>query len=43
MCELNIKKALELYQDINKQPSDVREALFNALGRDLNEEVWGFD
>jgi len=39
--ELNVKKALELYQEINKQSSEVREALFNALGRDLEEEVRG--
>jgi len=41
MCELNVKKALELYQEINKQPTEVREALFNALGRDLEQEANG--
>ena len=39
--ELNVKKALELYQEILKQPIDVKEALFNALRRDLDDEVRG--
>lgn len=35
---INVVKALELYQEIVKQPTDVKEALFNALRRDLDDE-----
>jgi len=41
MDAINVTKAIELYQEIQKQPIIVREALFNALRRDLDEEVKG--
>jgi len=39
--KISVTKAIELYQTILNQPIEVREALFNALGRDLNDEVRG--
>ena len=39
--EFNVKKAIELYREVNKQPFEVKDALFNALRRDLNEETLG--
>ena len=41
MSSFDVEKALELYREIQKQPSSVREALFNALRRDLDEEARG--
>ena len=39
--KLNIEKAIYLYREMIKQPFDVKEALFNALKRDLDEESRG--